>query len=285
MLPLIGITTYGRAEKLVSNVAFADHFCTPALYVDAMRRAGAAVVLLPTEELDPSRLLAALDGIVFAGGADIEPGEYGGNSKHPELGVTHSQRDRTELALLQAALQHHDIPLLFICRGMQLLNVAQGGTLHEHIVDLGKGDIHRCKTHFWAKQSVDILKGTRLHSAIQRSSVLTMSGHHQGIRELGADLTISAIAEDGIVEAVEHNAHPFAVGVQWHPEASAASDADQQRLFDAFVNIAVQRAQLRGVGPMQANNSASSAGKRSNRQSRSTLLLSRQFNKRERSIC
>lgn len=239
MLPLIGITTYGRGEKNVSNIAFADHFCTPALYVDAIRRAGGTAVLLPTEEPHPARLLAALDGIVFSGGADIEPSEYGGNAEHPQLGDTHSQRDKAELTLMRAALRDNGIPLLFICRGMQLLNVAQGGTLYEHIEDLGNGDIHRCKTNFWARQPVEVVAGSRLHAAIQKSSVLTMSGHHQGLREVGANLTVSAVAEDGIIEAVEHDTHPFAIGVQWRPEASAASDADQQRLFDAFVAVAV----------------------------------------------
>lgn len=248
MLPLIGITTYGRGEKTVANVAFADHYCTPALYVDAVRRAGATAVLLPTEEPHPARLLAALDGIVFSGGADIEPNEYGGNPAHPKLGGTHSQRDKAELTLMRAALRDNDIPLLFICRGMQLLNVAQGGTLHEDIEDLGNGDIHRCKTDFWAKQPVEVVEGTRLHSAVRKPSVLTMSGHHQGVRELGADLTVSALAEDGIIEAIEHNTHPFAVGVQWHPEASAASDADQQKLFDAFVAISARRAEARCAG-------------------------------------
>lgn len=255
MLPLIGITTYGRGEKNVANIAFADHYCTPALYVDAIRRAGGAAVLLPTEGPQPARLLVALDGIVFSGGADIEPNEYGGNPAHPKLGDTHSQRDKAELTLMRAALRENDIPLLFICRGMQLLNVAQGGTLHEDIEDLGNGDIHRCKTDFWARQPVEVVAGTRLHAAVQKHSVLTMSGHHQGIRELGTDLTVSARAQDGIIEAIEHDTHPFAVGVQWHPEASAASDTDQQRLFDAFVAISARRAKARegGFGANRGN--------------------------------
>ena len=98
-------------------------------------------------------------------------------------------------------------------------------------------------------------------AAVRKASVLTMSGHHQGIRELGTDLTVSAVAEDGIVEAIEHNEHPFAVGVQWHPEASAASDADQQRLFDAFVELSARRAAAREAGSNAVHQLGTRAGK------------------------
>lgn len=246
MTPLIGITTYGRAEKSVDNPAFDAHFCTPALYVDAVRRAGGAAVLLPTGEPDMGAWLARLDGIVFTGGADLDPGLYGGRRDHPLVGPHYPDRDRFDLAFARAALAAGVIPLLFICRGMQLLNLLQGGTLHLHLADLGQGDIHRGEGGaFWTRQPVEVHAGTLLHRAVGKPRIVTMSGHHQGVDRLGEGLRVSSVAEDGIVEAVEYAGHPFALGVQWHPEASAAEDPDQQRLFDSFVAAARGRSVAR----------------------------------------
>lgn len=245
MIPLIGVATYGRYEKEVNNPAFKEHFCAPALYVDAIRRAGGSVVLLPPGETDFDPWLNALDGVILSGGADVSPDLYGGNSDHPELTQTFLDRDRSELNLTAALLQRQEIPCLFICRGIQVLNVALGGSLVEHIADNGQPDIHRTPGTFWAEQPVDVLGDTLLSRAVGKSSILTMSGHHQGIRRLGSDLIVSATAADGLVEAVEVRGHTFKLGVQWHPEASAATDPDQQAIFSSFVGAAANRMRAR----------------------------------------
>lgn len=247
MKPLIGITTYGRHEKKVINPAFDHHFATPVQYVDAIRRAGGAAVLLPPGEEDIDSWLSILDGVVLSGGADICPKAYGGNPEHPELGPVHPDRDTAEIALTHALLRHGAMPVLFICRGLQILNVALQGTLHEHIEDLGKGDIHRCPAEFWAKQPVSVDADTSLSRSVGQKSIVTMSGHHQGLKRLAEGLRVIATAEDGIIEAVEVEGHPFALAVQWHPEASAGSDPDQQRIFDALIGAASGKSRSRQV--------------------------------------
>ncbi|MGI2033868.1 gamma-glutamyl-gamma-aminobutyrate hydrolase family protein [Rhizobium panacihumi] len=240
-MPIIGITTYDRDEKIVDTTWYREHFCSPAFYVDAVRRAGGIPVLLPVCEEKVDDLLLRLDGLIVTGGADIDPSTYGGAQDHPRVGPCYPRRDKADMALAKAALQMPELPILFVCRGMQLLNVVQGGTLHPHIHDLGKGNIHQDENAFWIAQPVTVFQNTLLHSIVQKSSVTTMSGHHQGINELGRDLKVNAIADDGIVEAIEFTAHPFALGVQWHPEYSAETDYDQQSLFDALVEAARKR--------------------------------------------
>ncbi len=235
MKPLIGVTTYGAGEKTVINPAFDHHFATPTLYVDAIRRAGGSAVLLPTGESDIQSWLSVLDGIVLSGGADICPSRYGGDTSHTELGPVCLDRDSAEIKITHALLEHGNLPVLFICRGIQILNVALGGTLHEHIEDLGKGDIHRCPENYWEKQPVDLDAQTTLARAMGQRTVTTMSGHHQGIKTLGKGLRVLARAKDDIIEAVEVEGHPFALAVQWHPEASAAEDPTQQNLFNALI--------------------------------------------------
>jgi putative glutamine amidotransferase len=238
MTALIGVTTYSAGEKHFSNPAFESHFASPAPYVEAIRGAGGAAVLLPTGEADIARWLSVLDGVVLSGGADICPSHYGGDTSHAQLGPICPDRDHAEIALTHAVLEHGRLPVLFICRGMQILNVALGGTLHEHIEDLGQGDIHRCPQDFWARQAVTLKQQTKLSRAMGCTEVTTMSGHHQGIKTLGKGLRVLATAQDGIVEAVEVENHPFALAVQWHPEASAADDPAQQKLFNALVYAA-----------------------------------------------
>lgn len=238
MTPLIGVTTYGAGEKQVANPAFDRHFASPAPYVDAIRRAGGSAVLLPTGAGDIARWLSVLDGVVLSGGADICPSRYGGDATHTQLGPVCAARDSAEIELTHALLRNGRLPVLCICRGMQILNVALGGTLHEHIEDLGQGDIHRCPQNFWARQTVTLDPHTTLSRVMGCADITTMSGHHQGIRTLGQGLRVLATAQDGIVEAIEVENHPFALGVQWHPEASAADDPAQQNLFNALVSAA-----------------------------------------------
>lgn len=243
MPPIIGITTYGRNESRVESTHYDDHYMIPADYVDAVRRAGGVPVLLPPGEPQWRAWLDVIDGIIVSGGSDVVPTEYGGNSEHPDLTVHDLPRDETELALTKMILAEEKTPTLFICRGMQVLNIAAGGSLHEHIPDIRPDDIHRGADGGWSIQQVDVDPASFLHRVMGEETAVTYSGHHQAVKELGKRLTVSSTAPDGIVEAIENKSHPWLLGVQWHPEKSAASDPSQQKLFDELVQAAAKESE------------------------------------------
>ncbi len=245
MKPIIGITTYGRNEVLVESHYYDAYFVIPAAYVDAVRRAGGTPVLLPPGEMDWDAILAAVDGIVVTGGADIEPTHYGGDPDHPQLTKFVPDRDAADFALINGVVERLDLPTLCICRGMQVLNVALGGSMHEHIPDIQPADIHRSDEGGWAVQPLTADHDSRVAAAMGATQVATYSGHHQAVKTVATGLQVTATAPDGIIEALEHSAHPWLVGVQWHPERSAADDVTQQRLFDALVEKARQRREQR----------------------------------------
>lgn len=237
MQPLIGITTYGRTEHPAPSTHYETHFAVPTEYVDAVRRAGGVAVLLPPGEAEWSRWLDMCDGVILSGGADVEPRHYGGNAEHPRVEKPDEERDVLELAMTQKLL-NQQIPTLFICRGMQVLNIALGGTLHEHVPDVLADDMHRDENGMWAFHEVIAEAGTRVAKAMGADVAVTCSGHHQGLNQVAPGLTVSAVAPDGVVEAVEVADHPFMIGVQWHPEMSALTDPTQQSLFDSLVSAA-----------------------------------------------
>ena len=241
MFPIIGITTYGRSEKEVVSESYDAHFAIPTPYVDAVRRADGVPILLPPGEPNLSAWLDLLDGIIFSGGADISPKYYSGDESHPKLGLPDPERDQTEFALLDLALRRKALPILMICRGMQLLNTAMKGDLHEHIADVHPDNIHQGKDSFWTQQEYTIENGSLLATIAKQEKQSARSGHHQGVKSVGNNLTVAALAADGIVEAIEHTDHPFCLGVQWHPEATAATDASQQEIFNAFVKASATR--------------------------------------------
>lgn len=224
--PLIGITTYGRNEE--------DEFTLPAVYVEAVRRAGAIPLLIPHGEQRLDELLSALDGLILSGGGDLDPAHYG-SPGHATVYMIDSERDATELELARRVAQR-DLPTLCICRGLQVLNVALGGTLVEHLPDVVSGEIaHRDEPDKPTSHTLTILPGSHLAGLVDAGDIHGVSWHHQAIRTIAPSLTVVARAEDGTIEAVEAPAHPWLIAVQWHPEMSAADDARQQRLFDAFV--------------------------------------------------
>jgi gamma-glutamyl-gamma-aminobutyrate hydrolase PuuD len=199
----------------------------PLAYVDAVERAGGRAVVIPPAEEDIEETLGALDGVVFSGGADVDPARYGAEA-HPETDEPQMRRDAGEMALLQAALER-DIPTLAICRGVQLMNVARGGDLVQHLPEtLGSND-HKQVPGEFVMHPVEIKEGSRLGSIVGASSDVT-SHHHQGLGRVGEGLVETAWAADGTLEAVEDPSLRFAVGVQWHPEAG--QDA---ALFEALV--------------------------------------------------
>jgi putative glutamine amidotransferase len=226
--PVIGITTY--AEEASFGVWRMPSALIPLDYVDAVVRAGGRPVLIPPCDGAVAETLDALDGIVFSGGADVDPALYGAEA-HPETDTPQTRRDSCELELLQAALDR-DLPTLAICRGLQLLNVARGGDLVQHLPETLGNDEHKQTPGTFVEHSVEVKEGTRLAGMVDGRANVT-SHHHQGVGRLGEGLVEAAWADDGTLEGVEDPSLRFAVGVQWHPEAG-----EDAALFENLVEEA-----------------------------------------------
>jgi len=224
--PVIGICTV--LEKARWSVWELDAALLPMSYVWAVQRAGGLAVLLPPDEQlieDPEELLGRLDGLILAGGADIDPSSYGAEPG-PHTVDTVPERDRFEIALARAAIER-DLPLLGICRGMQLINVACGGTLIQHLPDrFGHGEHRRVVGSFeGSDHEVNLVDGSLAQQAAGQPVHTTKSHHHQGVDCLGAGLVVSGTSafEDELAEAIEVPGKSFVLGVQWHPEADPDS--------------------------------------------------------------
>jgi len=228
MRPVIGVTSYAQDARW--GVWHLPAALVPLAYVDAIEKAGGRALVIPPAEADIEETLDALDGIVFSGGADVDPARYGADA-HPETDTPQARRDAGELALLQAALAR-DLPTLAICRGFQLLNVARGGDLVQHLPEEVGNDDHKQVPGVFAVHPVEVKEGSRLASIVGGRSEVT-SHHHQGLGRVGEGLVESAWAADGTLEAVEDPSLRFAVGVQWHPEAN-----EDAALFEALVEQA-----------------------------------------------
>lgn len=214
MRPVIGITTY------VETVAWAAWQPMPAAllphaYVDCVRAAGGRAVLLPPDDTDAD-VLSRLDGLVLAGGADVDPARYG--ERPGPLTEPRPDRDAGELTLLTAALEA-DLPVLGVCRGMQLLAVAFGGRLHQHLPDVVGHDKHRPAPGVYGSHGVRFAPGSRI-AEIMSGATEVNTYHHQGVADPGR-LTVTGWADDGTPEVLEDPARSFVLGVQWHPEADA----------------------------------------------------------------
>lgn len=224
--PVIGITTYGRDDS--------SQFTLPSQYVDAVRRAGGLPILLPPGEEAVDDWLALCDGIVLAGGGDLAPGLYDGTA-HDTVYMVDEERDGVELMLARRVLDSGH-PTLGVCRGTQVLNVALGGSLHVHLPDVvGESILHRLPPREPTSHPIEIVAGSRLAALLGRDQFDVASWHHQAIDRVATGLTIAARAPDGTIEAVEMTTHPWLIGVQWHPELTAAEDPLQQKVFDALV--------------------------------------------------
>lgn len=229
--PVIGISAYPRTGN-------PPGFAVPCGYVDAVRRAGATPIALPPGDPDPAHYLDLIDGLILAGGGDIDPDAYGGVKHHTVYAVC-AERDAFELRLARAALARRDTPMLCICRGMQVLNVALGGDLYVDIPDaVDKAIAHRQPERRPVQHHATVDVMSRLGAVLGASTLVVESWHHQAVREIGRDLKAVAWAEDGVVEAVEHVTHPWCLAVQWHPELQPDCPF-QQRLFAALVAATV----------------------------------------------
>ena len=223
--PVIGITTYVESARW--GAWDAEAALVPYDYVRAVERAGGRAILVPPDEDGIEELLDAVDGLVFSGGNDLDPSGYGADA-HPATNGTNPPRDRGELALLTAALER-DLPVLAICRGVEVLNVVRGGDLVQHLPEVVGHEEHREVVGEFSEHEVRVDPSSRLGEV--RGAV--KSHHHQGLGRIGDGLREVAWAEDGIVEALEDPDKPFVVGVLWHPEAG-----EDQRLFEQLVEVA-----------------------------------------------
>ncbi|MGH3595759.1 MAG: gamma-glutamyl-gamma-aminobutyrate hydrolase family protein [Mycobacterium sp.] len=238
--PVIGMTTYlDQAQTGIWDVRASF---LPAAYFQGVTAAGGVALLLPPQPVDADiaeRVLEGLDGLVITGGKDVDPAAYG-QTPHQATDEPGGQRDAWEFTLLGAALKRQ-LPVLGICRGAQVLNVALGGTLHQHLPDvIGHGG-HRAGKAVFTTLPVRTVPGTRLATLVG-ASVDAQCYHHQGIAELGEGLIVSAWDADGVVEALELPGDGFVLAVQWHPEESL----DDLRLFAAIVAAARSYATGRG---------------------------------------
>lgn len=238
MKPIIGITTYDKNDYKIESPYYSGYYVTPDAYVEAVRRAGGVPILLPPGEDDISPILELVDGIIIAGGGDIRPETYGGDSEHPSLNRLSVARDTLEINIIQQMAERKDKPVLCICRGMQVMNVALGGTMYEHIPDIRATDTHRNENGFWTIHEVNVDAESKIAEAMGTDTVHTYSGHHQAVKDIASGLQIIATSPDDIIEGLELTTHPWMVGIQWHPEKSAHEDSSQQGLFDKLVALA-----------------------------------------------
>jgi putative glutamine amidotransferase len=232
--PLIGISSYGRAGERQT-------FSIPCEYVDVVRAVGGVPLVLPPVDGEVPEGLDAVDGLILPGGGDVDPAHYGGGHHEANYGIS-AERDRFELTLARLAVTRPQLPLLCVCRGMQLLNVALGGDLIAHIPDhFGEAVVHRAPALKPCTHDVRIDADSRLGRVLGSEALSVQSIHHQAVGRLGRDLRAVAWSPDGVVEAIESEVHPFVVGVQWHPELEALSNPRPLRLFEALVDQARRR--------------------------------------------
>jgi len=241
--PLIGVATQTLPGKLGE---LPDCWIMGQRYVDTLRAAGAVPMLLPLLPHDPDtmrELFNRLDGVFLTGGVDVDPSRYG-EDKHPMCGTTDHARDAIELMLLDYALGKK-LPVLAVCRGIQILNVCRGGTLYQDVTAqvpaAMKHDYFPTATQpsrSYLAHEISVNPETRLGKILGERSVPVNSMHHQAIKDLANGLRPSAYAPDGIIEAVEGTNGQYLIGVQWHPEELASTQPGMSRLFTSFVEAA-----------------------------------------------
>jgi putative glutamine amidotransferase len=233
-LPVIGITAYSARASW--GAWDAEAVLLPRPYVESVARAGAVPVVLPPVPDVVAGALGRIDGLIVAGGPDVEPVRYG-ETPGAHTQAPNRDRDDSELLLLQEAIDA-GMPVLGICRGMQLLNVLRGGTLHQHLPDVVHSEVHAPEIGSYASHPVSVKPGTKLAELLGRIEIEGVpTYHHQGVDIIGTGLEPSAWAADGTLEALEDPDLPFCLGVQWHPEAGS-----DPALFAGLATAARQRA-------------------------------------------
>jgi putative glutamine amidotransferase len=234
--PVIGITTYLTPARF--GVWEEEAALIPAAYVRAIESAGGRPLLVPPSTDGIEETLDRLDGLLFSGGSDLDPELYG-QEAHPETNGIVPERDTAEISLLKAALER-DMPVLAVCRGSQVLNVALGGDLVQHLPEVVGDEKHKHTPGQFADHDVDLVAGTRVQQILGDHAPVK-SHHHQGYGRIGEGLREAARADDGTIEALEDPSRRFAMGVLWHPEAG-----EDFALFEALISEAQSYRDERG---------------------------------------
>ena len=230
--PTIGITTFNQNED--------GHYHLASASVEVVRLAGGLPVLLPPDDpVDCVAILEVVDGLILSGGGDLDPATYNG-SVHPAISNVDPKRDAYELNLARLAL-NNDIPVLGICRGLAVLSVVSGGSLMPHIPDeFGEVVVHVGESAQTVEHQVQIDTLSRLAEVMEATVVTVVSGHHQSVCSVPSGWRVAARSCDGVIEALEHEHHPWAIAVQWHPELTS-DDPLEQRIFQSLVEAARNR--------------------------------------------
>ena len=215
--PRIGISGY-RAEVEWGGVWRQPATFIPQQYVDFVTAGGGVPVVLPAVSEQAEVAVEGIDALILSGGPDVAPERYGA-AKDPQAERGDPHRDSSDFALLEAALRR-DLPVLAICRGLQVLNVAYGGTLHQHVPNVAGSETHRVAIGTFQRNGVRTVAGSRLESIIGAGTEVPCH-HHQSVADVGAGLVACAYAADGVVEALEDTERGFVMGIQWHPEEDA----------------------------------------------------------------
>lgn len=231
MKPIIGITTFEEEVK--------GYHTLNTNYINAVFAAGGIPISIPiiNDEEDYDYYVNLIDGIIFSGGIDVSPLSYGENPIK-EVKFLSSVRDKYEFGLLKRAYEKK-LPILGICRGCQLINVFLGGTLYQDINEQVPNALGHCPGPHLLEEiyhTINIKEGTKLHSIFGKDKIYVNSYHHQSINKLGENLKITAVSEDGIIEAIEATDERFLIGVQFHPEALQKKYPEFQRIFKELIN-------------------------------------------------
>ena len=243
MKPVIGITP--SPIKQSSAAGELERYAIASCYVNAVIAAGGVPIILPPQDDNVDALLEVVDGVLFSGGADLDPTIYGDTEVHPKTYDVHPLRDRFELELITKTIER-DIPTFCICRGIQVLNVACGGTLYQDVPDQYDAALpHRQQEtghqNHQASHAVSAESGSLLAFSYELNSIPVNSYHHQAVKNVAPGLTVSARSEDGLVEAVEMPGKSFVLGVQWHPEMMFEVHPEHLAPFKQLVIAAIAR--------------------------------------------
>lgn len=243
MKPVIGITPSPIISS--SGAGELERYAVAACYIDAVIAAGGIPVVLPPQDGSATELLGLVDGLLLSGGADLDPALYGDLEVHPKTYDIHPLRDRFEIELIRAAIAR-DVPTFCICRGIQVLNVACGGTLYQDVADQVEAAIpHRQQDtghlNHESSHTVTTEPGSLLASIYGLSEIPANSYHHQAVRDLAPGLAVAGRSEDGLIEAIEMPGRAFVLGVQWHPEMMFEAHPEHLAPFKELVETAAAR--------------------------------------------